>query len=173
MVKMRQLKNPSDAFYTEDPSWFWSTFEFNDNPGVQHVRKTLISQRAPLSNKRIASMLKTAGITDSRFQAFAPNGTQIRFTENGTGTTPVILGHTDMEDFAGSPNTAQPAYWTRFEASCHSYHATAAYNPDTAMFFPFSVPTGALDPGYNASGSYLGQGFRPLDFLWPIAFQAK
>ena len=78
-----------------------------------------------------------------------------------------------MEDFAGSPNTAQPAYWTRFEASCHSYHATAAYNPDTATFFPFSVPTGALDPGYNASGSYLGQGFRPLDFLWPIAFQAK
>tara|TARA_B100000676_G_C18077109_1_gene848411 strand:- start:2915 stop:3256 length:342 start_codon:yes stop_codon:yes gene_type:complete len=75
MVKMRQLKNPGDAFYTEDPSWFWSTFEFNDNPGVQHVRMTLISQRAPLSNKRIASILKTAGITDSRFQAFAPNGT--------------------------------------------------------------------------------------------------
>ena len=62
-----------------------------------------------------------------------------------------------MEDFAGSPNTAQPAYWTRFEASCHSYHATAAYNPDTAMFFPFSVPTGALDPGYNAS-AILGEG---------------
>ena len=90
----------------------------------------------------------------------------------------MILGHTDMEDFAGSPNTAQPRYWTRFEASCHSCHATAAYNPETGAFFPFSVPTGALDPSYNKSdGSgavrYLGQGYKPLDFMWPIAFQAR
>jgi hypothetical protein len=38
----------------------------------------------------------------------------------------VILGHTDMEDFADSPNTAQPHDWNRFEASCHSRHVTAA-----------------------------------------------
>ena len=167
MVKMRQLKNPGDAFYTEDPSWFWSTFEFNDNPGVQHVRKTLISQRAPLSNKRIASMLKTAGITDSRFQAFAPNGTQIRLTENGTGTTPVILGHTDMEDFAGSPNTAQPAYWTRFEASCHS-----GLQPRHRDVLSVLGPNGRTRPRLQRK-RYLGRGFRRLDFMWPIAFQAK
>ena len=68
--------------------------------------------------------------------------------------------------------------WTRFEASCHSCHATASYNPEAKAFFPFSVPTGALDPGYNMTDSdkavrYLGQGYRPLDFMWPIAFQSR
>ncbi len=178
MVKMRALSDPGDAFYTEDPSWFWTTFEFNDNSGVAHVRESLITQRAPLSEDQISALLEAGGLADYGFDAYAPNGTQIRFTEDGNGTTPVILGHTDMEDFAGSPNTAQPQYWTRFEASCHSCHATAAYNPETSTFFPFSVPTGALHPGYNMTDSggavrYLGQGYKPLDFMWPIVFQAR
>jgi hypothetical protein len=178
MVKMKPLWDPGNAFYTEDPSWFWTTFEFNDNPGVAHVRKELITQRKRLSKDKISNILKDAGLAGFGFEAYAPNGTQIRFTKNGTGKIPVILGHTDMEDFAGSPNTAQPQYWTRFEASCHSCHATASYNPKTGAFFPFSVPTGALDPGYNKADSsgtvhYLGQGYRSLDFMWPIAFQAR
>ena len=178
MVKMQPLDDPGDAFYTEDPSWFWTTFEFNDNPGVTHVRDNLITQIAPLSEKQISGILKTAGLSGFGFEAYAPNGSQIRFTENADGVTPVILGHTDMEDFAGSPNTAQPTYWNRFEASCHACHATAAYNPETAAFYPFSVPTGALHPGYNITDSngvvrYLGQGYKPLDFMWPIAFQAR
>ncbi len=178
MVKMKPLKDPGDAFYTEEPSWFWTTFEFNDNPGVAHVRETLITQRAPLPQDEISEILKAGGLAGFGFESYAPNGTQIRFTENADGTTPVILGHTDMEDFAGSPNTAQPKYWKAFEASCHGCHATAAYNPQTAAFFPFSVPTGALHPGYNKTDSagvvrYLGQGYRPLDFMWPIAFQAR
>jgi hypothetical protein len=178
MVKMQSLTNPGDAFYTEDPSWFWTTFEFNDNFGVAHVRDTLITQRAPLPANDIALVLNEGGLTGFGFEAYAPNGTQIRFTENGEGTVPVILGHTDMEDFAGSPNTGQAKYWTRFEASCHSCHATASYNPDTKEFFPFSIPTGALHAGYgepNGKGitQYLGQGFLPLDFMWPIAFQAQ
>ncbi|QPM91638.1 hypothetical protein [Pseudooceanicola algae] len=176
MVKMQSLSDPSQVFYSEDPSWFWTTFEFNDNPGVAEVRDALITQRAPLSSDEIAAILRAAGLGDAGLQAYAPNGTQIRFTENGEGTVPVILGHTDMEDFAGSPNTAQPTYWTRFEASCHSCHATAAYNPTSAEFFPFSVPTGALHPGYNMADKagvthYLGQGYKSLDFMWPIAFQ--
>lgn len=178
MAKMRPLPDPGEAFYTEEPSWFWATFEFNDNPGVGHVRESLITERAPLSEGQIAAILEAAGVAGFGFEAYAPNGTQIRFTVDGTGETPVILGHTDMEDFAGSPNTAQPQYWTRFEASCHSCHATAAYNPKTQAFFPFSVPTGALHPGYNKTDSggtvrYLGQGYKPLDFMWPIAFQAR
>lgn len=178
MAKMRSLPDPGEAFYSEEPSWFWTTFEFNDNPGVAHVRDELITQRAPLSQEEIAAVLDAGNLAGFGFEAYAPNGTQIRFTAEGTGATPVILGHTDMEDFAGSPNTAQPRYWTRFEASCHSCHATAAYNPETGAFFPFSVPTGALDPSYNKSdGSgavrYLGQGYKPLDFMWPIAFQAR
>ena len=178
MVKMRPLSDPGDAFYTEEPSWFWTTFEFNDNPGVAHVREALITRRAPLPDDQISTILEAGGLSGFGFEAYAPNGTQIRFTVDGTGETPVILGHTDMEDFAGGPNTAQPNYWTGFQASCHSCHATAAYNPETEAFFPFSVPTGALHPGYNVTDSakvvrYLGQGYRPMDFMWPIAFQAR
>ena len=178
MVKMQTLSEPGNMFYTEEPSWFWTTFEFNDNPGVQHVRDKLITQRSPLSANQVESILNWGQIGGFGFENYAPNGTQVRFTKNGTGETPVILGHTDMEDFAGSPNTAQPNYWTSFQASCHSCHASASYNPDTAEFFPFSVPTGALAPSYNKANSngktqYLGQGYKPLDFMWPIAFQTK
>ena len=178
MAKMQSLADPGDAFYSEDPSWFWTTFEFNDNPGVGHVRDNLITQRSPLPPSDVTDILTAAGVAGFGFEAYAPNGTQIRFTVDGAGTVPVILGHTDMEDFAGSPNTAQPQYWTRFEASCHSCHATAAYNPETGAFFPFSVPAGALDPGYNLADSsgitrYLGQGYKSLDFMWPIAFQTR
>lgn len=176
MVKMQSLPDPGDTFYSEDPSWFWTTFEFNGNPGVAHVRESLITQRAPLPRPETSAILQTGGLAGFGFERYAPNGTQIRFTVDGTGETPVILGHTDMEDFAGNPNTAQPHYWTTFEASCHSCHATASYNPKTKAFFPFSVPTGALDPGYNKAEKdgtvrYLGQGYKPLDFMWPIAFQ--
>lgn len=178
MVKMQSLSNPGEMFYSEEPSWFWTTFEFNDNPGVTQVRRSLVTQRTPLPEEQITTILKDGGIADFGFGAYAPNGTQIRFTEDGNGEEPVILGHTDMEDFAGSPNTAQPRYWTGFEASCHSCHATASYDPETKAFFPFSVPTGALDPGYNATDRdgavrYLGQGYKPLDFMWPIAFQSR
>ena len=178
MVKMCELNDPAQLFYSEEPSWFWTTFEFNENPGVTHVREKLITQRQPLEDHEIQKLLSAADLAKTDYQNLAPNGTQIRFTDNADGVTPVILGHTDMEDFAGLPNTAQPAYWTSFNASCHSCHATAAYNPSTKASFPFSSPTGALHPAYNASDSegkteYLGQGFKPLDFMWPIVFQTK
>jgi len=179
MVKMKSLPKDESLFYTEEPSWFWTTFEFNDNPGVTHVRENLISQRASLSPKKIISFLSKSGIAGFGFEAYAPNGTQIRYTENGTGKAPVILGHTDMEDFAGTPNTAQPRYWTSFNASCHACHATASINPETKTYFPFTVPTGALTPQYYGAASkndpnlYLGDGFIPLDFMWPISFHAK
>ncbi len=90
---------------------------------------------------------------------------------------PVILGHADMEDVAGAPNTAQPQCWTSFQANGHSCHASAACNPGTKAFFPFPVPAGALHPGHNVTDKAgvvpsLGQGCQPLDFMWPIAFQA-
>lgn len=179
MVKMKTLPANENLFYTEEPSWFWTSFEFNDNPGVDHVRKNLITQRAPLSAKKIDSILEEGGIAGFGFEAYAPNGTQIRYTDNGKGTTPVILGHTDMEDFAGAPNTAQPRYWTSFNSSCHTCHATASINPETETYFPFTVPTGALSPQYYGAASktapnlYLGDGFVPLDFMWPISFHAK
>lgn len=177
MAKMRNLPKGENVFYTESPSWFWTTFEFNRNPGVAHVRNTLITQRAPLNRRHISKVLALGGIKGFGFEVYAPNGTQIRFTAGGGGATPVILGHTDMEDFAGAPNTAQPRYWNSFQASCHTCHATAAINPKTRKYFPFSVPTGALTSQYNAANSngpteYLGLGYVPLDFMWPIVFRA-
>ena len=178
MAKMRDLpkgKKREDLFYSETPSWFWTTFEFNQNPGIKHVRDTLITQRAPLSEAQITSILKLGGIEGFGFEAYAPNGTQIRYTVDGKGK-PVILGHTDMEDFAGVPNPQKPAGWTKFNASCHTCHATTAINPKTGEYFPFSVPTGALTKKYsvktNAGTKVLGEGYVPLDFMWPIAFQA-
>lgn len=177
MVKMRPLPKGEPLFYSEEPSWFWSTFEFNNNPGVDQVRENLITQRSPLSQEEYTNILEQGGISGFGFENYAPNGTQIRFTVDGKGTTPVILGHTDMEDFAGLPNTAQPSYWTSFNASCHSCHATAAINPTTKTYFPFSVPAGALTPQYygtkDNANFYLGNGFVPLDFMWPITFHAK
>ncbi|WP_163938452.1 hypothetical protein [Paraferrimonas sp. SM1919] len=180
MVKMRKLTDVNNLFYSEDPSWFWTTFEFTNNPGVSHVRDEFITQNAPLTERDINKILKQAGVANVGFEAYTPNGTQIRFTEDADGKTPVILGHTDMEDFAGSPNTAQPSYWTSFNSSCHSCHATAAINPKTGEFFPFSVPKGKLTPQYYGTTTgdspknlYLGDGFVPLDFMWPIPFQAK
>ncbi len=179
MVKMKPLPQGENLFYTEEPSWFWSTFEFDDNPGVEHVREKFISQRAPLSPQEKTALLSDGGIAGFGFEAYSPNGTQIRYTVDGKGKVPVILGHTDMEDFAGAPNTAQPSYWTSFNASCHTCHATASINPKTQTYFPFTVPTGALTPQYygnatqNSPNLYLGDGFVPLDFMWPISFHAK
>jgi hypothetical protein len=179
MVKMRSLKNNDDLFYSEEPSWFWTTFEFNGNPGLEHVRDQFVTQRAPLSDKERDTILKQGGISGFGFEHYSPNGTQIRYTENAESKVPVILGHTDMEDFAGAPNTAQPSYWTSFNSSCHTCHATAAINPETETYFPFSVPVGKLSPQYYGQPSadkpnlYLGDGFVPLDFMWPIAFHAK
>ena len=178
MVKMKPLPKDENLFYTEKPSWFWTTFEFSNNPGVAHVRDKLITQSSPLSAKKIHSILKEAGIAGFGFKAYSPNGTQIRYTKNGKGKVPVILGHTDMEDFAGAPNTAQPSYWASFNSSCHTCHATAAINPDTETYFPFTVPAGALTRQYygaaaDGSNLYLGDGFVSLDFMWPIALHAK
>lgn len=180
MAKMQPAPAGTDLFYSENPSWFWTTFEFNNNPGIAHVRENLITQRAPLLLTEIAAFLQQGGVSGFGFENYAPNGTQIRYTVDGAGETPVILGHTDMEDFAGAPNTAQPRYWTHFEASCHACHATAAINPKTKTYFPFTVPTGALTPEYNGANPdpskpnlVLGDGFKPLDFMWPIVFHAK
>jgi len=178
MAKMRSLPETEPLFHSEEPSWFWTTFEFNNNPGLKHVRDTFITQRAPLSKKTINNILKEGGIAGVDFNNYSPNGTQIRFTEKGKGKKPVILGHTDMEDFAGGPNTAQPAYFTHFDSSCHTCHATAAINIKTKTFFPFSVPIGRLSDQYYAPDSnglnlYLADGFEPLDFMWPISFHAK
>ncbi|MFZ7089444.1 hypothetical protein [Primorskyibacter sp. 2E233] len=41
-AKMRAL--PRDPFDSDEPSWFWTTFEFTNNPGVQHIRKAFMTE---------------------------------------------------------------------------------------------------------------------------------
>ena len=168
MVKFAILDADESVFSSEKPSWFWTTFELNDNPGgaactddsqqecttyslnpsgTKQVRENFITQRAPFSQDEIAAFLDYAGLGGMGLELYSPNGTQVRFTENADGSTPVILGHTDMEDFAGwvdnvnSSNTHQdPSNWMRFDASCHSCHATAAYNPETCLLYTSPSP---------------------------------
>lgn len=81
-IKMRSLSDPTDVFYSEEPSWFWSTFEYNGNPGIKNIRENLTTQRAPLSEARIEQILSTVGLAGFGFDRYGPNGTQIRFTVN-------------------------------------------------------------------------------------------
>lgn len=216
MVKLAKLDASDNVFSSENPSWFWTTFELNNNPGgaactdetpkppekctttdlnasgTEHVRETFITQRAPFDKSAIAIFLESTGLGGMGFENYAPNGTQVRFTENADGQNAVTLGHTDMEDFAGgvggqnTPDTHQnPAKWDKFHASCHTCHATAAYNPETGYVYPFTVKVGILPKNYTNKcnlnkesdtekkfyNADLANGYKSLDFMWPIAFQ--
>ncbi len=180
MVKMRPT--PEDVFTSEQPSWFWTTFEFTDNLGVSDIREKFITQNAPIGDDHVDKILAEAGIDGIGLDNYSPNGTQIRFTVDGKGKDPVILGHSMMEDFAGYPDNADPTKWITDSSSCHTCHATASINPATGNYFPFTVPVGPLTPLYGATGTttqacnsfatVLGDGYVSLDFMWPIVFMA-
>ncbi|WGW03378.1 hypothetical protein [Tropicibacter oceani] len=181
MAKMRPL--PADPFFSEDPSWFWTTYEFTNGLGVAHVRDAFMNQNAPIGADMVARVLEQGGIAGIGYENYSPNGTQIRFTVNADGKTPVILGHTMMEDFAGYPDHDDPSGWITDSTSCHTCHASASINPQTGNFFPFTVPVGTLSDHYIGTGTTtqdcngfstaLGDGYVSLDFMWPIAFQTR
>ena len=170
MAKMRST--PNDMWKSENPSWFWTTFEFNKNAGLNNVR-SLTTYTDALSTYDALDILSQAGLRGLPFDQYSPNGTQIRFSDNN-GKTAIILGHSKMEDFAGVninlPNpTGEPSQFTVFNSSCHSCHSTAAYNPSADVFTKMPVVVGRLPDSQLEAMA----GFKPLDFLWPIAFQAK
>ena len=111
MAKMRRLDDPAKAFTTPDYTWFWTSFEFNGNDGLDHVRREFMTELEPLSVNTINTILaREMGLDKFGLEAYAPNGTQISFTVNPKSEEPSILGHSNMEDFAGSYNIAQPRY---------------------------------------------------------------
>ena len=170
MAKMRPT--PKDTFRSEDPSWFWTTFEFDGNVGLNNVR-SLITYTDALSPTKAIEILELAGLKGLAFDRYSPNGTQIRFSDDD-GKTAIILGHSKMEDFAGvninlKAPAGEPSQWTMFNSSCHACHSTAAYNPATDSFTQMPLVAGQLP---DAQMEALA-GFKPLDFLWPIPFQAK
>lgn len=171
MAKMRAT--PKDVYRSEKPSWFWTTFEFNKNPGLNNIR-SLITYTDTLHPSGAIEILKEAGLVDTAFELYSPNGTQISFTGGEDHKVAIVLGHSMMEDFAGvninmKDPADHPSRWTVFNSSCHACHSTAAYNPGTGEFTQMPLVVGALPDSQLETLA----GFKPLDFLWPIPFQAK
>ncbi|KNG95425.1 hypothetical protein [Pseudaestuariivita atlantica] len=170
MVKM--APTPRDMYTSEQPSWFWTTFEFGKNPGLANVR-SLVTYNDALPQDAALELLNEAGLDVDTFGLYSPNGTQIRFSDND-GKTGIVLGHSMMEDFAGVNINMKdpgpfPADWTMFNSSCHACHATAAYDTANASFTQMPLVVGRLPK----SEMDILATHKPLDFMWPIAFQAK
>lgn len=170
MMKIEPV--PKDVFISESPSWFWTSFEFNDNPGLKNAR-SLITYGNQANQSFIDSTLKTAKLNKTKMINYSSNGTQIRFSDSRNPA--IILGNTTMEDFAGFPNPvsadtpAKPATWVSWISSCHACHATASANvsldpSDENFFYPFTVQTGKLP--VNQLKAY-----QSLDFIWSIPFR--
>jgi hypothetical protein len=173
-IMFKMSETPADTYTNPTPSWFWTTFEFDGlpgkstgNPGLDHLRTTLIDQ--PLTDIASArtSILEAAGLAGTPFENYSPNGTQITFEESGEFK---VLGHTMMEGFAGHPS-GDPAAWTSFTASCHACHATASWNPKTDKGNSMPQPVGKLSA--ELVTGLENAGFKPIDFMWPIVFSLK
>ena len=154
-----------------DDSWFWTTFEYMNNPGYDHAM-TLITPSArdslPASDR--TALLKEAGLDKLPWTNYRLNGTQIDFMD---GTTPIILGNTTMEaGFAFStgnvnPPVGTPNDWIKWESSCHSCHYTASGTGS-------SVASCCPGPPYPTGNVTLSPaGAKTIDFEWAIPFHAQ
>ena len=161
MAKMAPTSN--DVFHSEEPSWFWTTFEFKGNAGLTHAQ-SLITYNDALSPAQSGTLLTQAGLGKLAFMNYRSNGTQIRYSDTKNPT--IILGNTTMEGFAGAPNPNDPGSWTSWNSSCHTCHGTASGSGTSKKFYPFTVPVGKItNPAINS--------FSSLDFIWSIPFHAQ
>jgi hypothetical protein len=160
---------PADPFSSEDPSWFWTTFEFKGNPGLANAQG-LLTYKDALPPADAMALLTQAGLGQSPFANYKCNGTQIRFSD--AKNKKILLGNTQMEPFNFTPTNAGPAQWKTWNISCHTCHATASANPKTpAFFFPFSNVQIKGGGGPIPAGQMTG--YQPLDFIWSIPFYAR
>ena len=160
---------PADPFSSEDPSWFWTTFEFKGNPGLANAQG-LLTYKDALPPADAMALLTQAGLGQSPFANYKCNGTQIRFSD--AKNKKILLGNTQMEPFNFTPTNAGPAQWKTWNISCHTCHATASANPKTPdFFFPFSDVQIKGGGGPIPAGQMTG--YQPLDFIWSIPFYAR
>jgi hypothetical protein len=162
--------DPASPFSSEDPSWFWTTFEFQGNPGLAHAQ-TFLTYKDALAPAEAMSLLTQAGLDKTAFANYKCNGTQIRFSD--PAHKKIILGNTQMENFNFTPTSAtNPANWKTWDISCHTCHATASASlkNNVLSFYPFGdqvewgggpIPAGKMN------------GYQPLDFIWSIDFYAR
>ena len=151
-----------DATYP-DESWFWTTFEFKDNPNRAGALR-FITFKDALSFAESQALMKKAGLAGTPWLNYRCNGTQTRFVVDGK---PVILGNTTMEAQFASPSGMPSTKWKTWRSSCHTCHGTAAgkapggnWKPN---FFGFPAPIGKAS---------LPSGFKPIDFDWSSTFRA-
>lgn len=164
-IMSKFTRTPADPFHSEDPSWFWTTFEFKGNPGLANAQ-SLLTYKDRLSVAQATALLTEAELGKTNFVNYRSNGTQIRYSDKANPK--ILLGNTEMEAFASVPPNSPPSQWTAWNTSCHTCHGTtsARKSGSAVQFYPFTVPTGKIrDPAIN--------NFTSMDFIWSIAFQAQ
>jgi len=160
---------PADPFSSEDPSWFWTTFEFKGNPGLANA-ESLLTYKDALPSADAMSLLTAAGLSQTAFANYKCNGTQIRFAD--ATNKKILLGNTQMEPFNFTPTNAGPAQWKTWNISCHTCHATASANPaGKNFFFPFTTLQIKQGGGTLPAGQM--KGYQAMDFIWSIPFNAR
>lgn len=168
---MAKIKpTPGNPFSSEDPSWFWTTFEFKGNPGLANAQSFLTYKDA-MPPADAMNLLTLAGLAQSAFVNYKCNGTQIRFSDATNKN--IALGNTQMEPFNFTPaNATSPAQWKTWNISCHTCHATAAANPKSSgFFFPFTELQ--IKKGGGTLPANQMAGYQAMDFIWSIPFYAR
>lgn len=183
--------SPDGPLLAEDPSWFWATFEYYDNPN----RKYLVgfeTYQDTLTYAEQKSLLTSAGLDDTKFAIpvnvpvfdsttgktstvpgnnYLCNGTQYRFVgpDPKTGNTVnVILGNSVLEaqfTVPSPPGSINP--FRGWNASCHSCHFESSGNSQ-ALPRIFHAVTGEVSLGVDSTGEKL----LPIDFKWSIPINA-
>ena len=174
MMKMKQ--SPSDIFSSKDPSWFWTTFEFKENKGLENAIG-LVTYKQDITEQERDNLLKQSGLANTNFNNYVSVGTQYTFsTPSGE---PIILGNTTMESFAGVCNLntdhrkpdhckQNPQKWVAWDSSCHSCHGatSAKLEGDKVVFYPIRSYIGDIMLYKPDLSSYIS-----FDFVWAIPFQ--
>lgn len=160
---------PADPFKSEDPSWFWTTFEFKGNPGLSNAQKFLTYKDA-LSPADAMNLLTAAGLSQTAFVNYKCNGTQIRFSDATNKV--IVLGNTQMEPFNFTPPNTGPAQWKTWNISCHTCHATAAASATGKNFF-FPFTNVQIKQGGGTLPANQMKGYQAMDFIWSIPFNAR
>lgn len=170
-IMMKFAATPSDPFHSDQPSWFWTTFEYKNNPGLANAQSFLTYHDA-LTPAQSTAILKQAGLDQSPWTNYVCNGTQIQYFD---AKNPIIrLGNTTMEDFAFTPtNATSPAQWTSWNVSCHTCHGSGSANGlghngpgglhvNPYFFDDIDAVVGPLPPTIAAGG------YKSFDFVWSI-----
>ncbi len=161
MVKVKPA--PANPFTSNDPSWFWTTFELKSNPGLAAAQK-FITYGDALTAAESRALLMQAGLGNTPFTNYLSNGQQVQFFDAQNAT--IILGNTQLEWAFATPPSRDPTTWKSWSSSCHSCHGQASGKIDGSGMdpFDFTAPVGPLN-----GAALPGPDYRPYDFVWALA----